>query len=148
VENDGPDNVHGPDYLPSRLETSIYNWTAPTPIFHIPQVSHTYSYTLGTYAIQNEKQVSIGESTCSAVFFAKPIYAEGGGAAMHMETLTELALERCDTARCAVQTMGDLAVKYGFYGAGWSDSVQTAEDEAGEALTVADPNETWLVIYD
>ncbi|RYY88413.1 hypothetical protein EON63_02370 [archaeon] len=30
-------------------------------------MSHTYAYTLGTYAIQNEKQVSIGESTCRCV---------------------------------------------------------------------------------
>jgi dipeptidase len=32
-----------------------------------------------------------------------------------METLTKLALKRCDTARCAIQIMGDLATQYGFY---------------------------------
>lgn len=120
------------------------------PIAFIDQVPHTYAYTLGTYAIQNEKQVlklhrivqtliplsrkvSIGESTCSAKFFAAPINGIGrngkrGNATLHMEaspslsvplslsqhcvqTLTELALERCDTARCAIQTMGMLAEK-------------------------------------
>ncbi len=44
--------------------------------------------------------MSIGESTCTARFVGKPVFAEGGKALMHMETMTEIALERCDTARC------------------------------------------------
>ena len=88
---------------------------------------------------------------------------------MHMETLTELALgiiyhffsypyiiliifannsvcssERCDTARCAIQLMGDLAEKYGFYGPEWAVHDENAEDESGEALTVSDKNEAWM----
>eukprot|EP01031_Cornospumella_fuschlensis_P036811 gene36811-44654_t len=140
----GDSAIHGPDYRPELVEMSIYNWTARDSYFSIPQVAHTYAYTLGTYAIQNEKQVSIGESTCSSVFFAVPKYAPGGKAVMHMETLTEIALERCDTARCAVQTMGDLAVQYGFYGPSWNENIETAQDEAGEALTVADKDETFM----
>ena len=61
-----------------------------------------------------------------------------------METLTELALERCDTARCAIQLMGDLAVQYGFYGPEWMVHDENAEDESGEALTVSDKNEAWM----
>ena len=57
----------------------------------------------GTYAIQNEKQVSIGESTCSAVFVGKPVY-DGGNATLAMEGLTELALERCDTGNLRDQS--------------------------------------------
>ena len=57
-------NVHGPDYDPIKVDTSIYNWTYIQPMGFIDQIPHTYAYTLGTYAIQNEKQVSIGESTC------------------------------------------------------------------------------------
>ena len=30
--------------------------------------------------------------------------------------LTSVAMERCDSARCAIKTMGQLAVDYGFYG--------------------------------
>lgn len=137
------DSIHGPDYLPELIDYSIYNWTARAPYFYLDQVPHTYAYTLGTYAIQNEKQVSIGESTCSAVFFAVPLYA-GGKAVFHMETLTEIALERCATARCAIELMGSLSVQYGFFGGDWDTSIEAAQDEAGEALTVSDADETWM----
>ncbi len=53
------------------------------PLMYIDQAPHTYGYTMGTYAIQNEKQVSFGESTCGAVFFAKPSN-DGGKANMNM----------------------------------------------------------------
>lgn len=137
------ENVHGPDYLIDKVDKSIYNYTVRQPFYWIDQVPHTYSYTLGAYGIQNEKQVSMGESTCSSVFTAKPYFAPGGTAIMHLETMTEIALERCDTARCAVQLMGDLAMKYGFYGPEWDGPHEVAQDEAGEALTVSDPNEVW-----
>jgi dipeptidase len=138
-------NIHGPDYLKSSTypDRSIYNWTDYNPIGFIDQVNHTYAYTLGTYAIQNEKQVSIGESTCSSKFVASPVFA-GGKALFHMETLTEIALERCDTARCAIQLMGHLAVQHGFYGPEWESGGLNAQDEAGEALTVSDVDEAWM----
>lgn len=69
------------------------------------------------------------------MFFAKPVSA-GGKALLHMETLTEIALERCKTARCAIQTMGQLAEQYGFYGGGWDDGVVVAQDEAGKRIYV------------
>ena len=136
-------NIHGPDYAAAKVDTTIYNWTYIKPMGFIDQIPHTYAYTLGTYAIQNEKQVSIGESTCSGKFVAKPVH-KGGRALFHMETLTEIALERCDTARCAINTMGDLALQYGFYGGGWDGDVEGGQDEAGEALTVSDATETWM----
>lgn len=139
-------NVHGPDYLKSGSypDATLFHWNTTSLIGYIDQVPHTYAYTLGAYGIQNEKQVSIGESTCSAKFVGRPVYAEGGKALFHMETLTEIALERCDTARCAVTLMGDLAVKHGFYGPEWDGAITNAQDEAGEALTVSDPKETWM----
>lgn len=142
VESSSGHNVHGPDYSPDKLDNTLYPFKERKPVAWIDQVPHTYAYTLGTYAIQNEKQVSIGESTCSAVFVGKPVY-DGGNATLAMEALTEIALERCDTARCAIQVMGYLAEKHGFYGPEWNSDLQNAQDEAGEGLMVSDPDEAW-----
>lgn len=40
--------------------------------------------------------------------------------------------------------MGDLAVRFGFYGGGWDGDLVGAQDEAGEALTISDTTETWF----
>ena len=42
--------------------------------------------------------------------------------------------------------MGDLAYHKGFYGGGFDGDAVGAQDEAGEALTISDPYETWQVI--
>jgi dipeptidase len=133
------DNL-GPDYIQSSTypDRSIYNWNASKPMIYIDQVSHTYAYTMGSYGIQNEKQLSIGESTCAAVYTSSPVSA-GGQAAMDMQTLTQLAMERCETARCAVKLMGEMAVSYGFYGP------LPEQELSGEALVVADTTEAWSV---
>ena len=59
----------------------------------------------------------MAESTCSAVFGANAV-GYGGKALLSIDSLSRIGLERCDTARCAVETMGSLAEKYGFYGVG------------------------------
>jgi dipeptidase len=124
---------------------SIYPFNYTMPIGFIPQVRHTYGYTLGAYAIMNEKQVSIGESTCSAKLYALAVDQPGGNALLNMIPLTEIALERCDTARCAVETMGALAEQYGFYGqVNLPLKLSAAQGEAGEALTISDTKETWM----
>jgi dipeptidase len=132
-------NNYGPDYLLSDTypDRRIANWTVSVPMTYIDQVPNTYAYTLGLYGIQNEHQLSIGESTTGSRLMAHPL-TRGGKAAMKMETLTELAMERCITARCAVQLMGDMGSQYGFYG-----EPMGGFEEAGEALTIADPNEVW-----
>ena len=55
-----------PAYVP------VGNQTAFVPIGHIPEVESTYSYFEETYGCLNEKQLGIGESTCSGVFGTKP----------------------------------------------------------------------------
>jgi hypothetical protein len=105
---------------------------------YIPQVEHTFGTFESLFGIMNDQQVSIGESTCAARFGgnALPRACVGcEGPLFEMTALSMIALERCATARCAVQMMGDLAVQHGFYGA------EAIEDERGEALTVADTKE-------
>lgn len=90
----------------------------------------------------NEHQVAIGESTCASKLWAAPVTA-GGKARIEAREMTMIALERCSTARCAVQTMGDLAVEYGFYAADWSGG-DASKGEGGEGLTVVDKTEAWV----
>jgi len=75
-------------------------------------VNHTFSYWEETYGVMNERQVGIGESTCSAVYAATGP-EEGGQALMSVDELSKVAMERAATAREAVQLMGDLAVQFG-----------------------------------
>lgn len=122
---------------------------------YIPQVAHTYALIEGNYGIMNEHQVSIGESTCAAKLFAAPLGHSSkpsdptyplGKALLEMSELTQLGLERGKTAREAIEVMGALAEKYGFYGADWSIEEGTggAMGEGGEAVTVVDPTEAWV----
>ena len=60
---------------------------------YIPEVAHTFGYHEETYGAMNEKQVGIGESTCSGVFGTKAA-GHGGRALMSIDTLSQLAMER------------------------------------------------------
>jgi dipeptidase len=97
------------------------------PTGRIPQVSETFGYLSPAYAVMNERQVAIGEST----FEGRPELASAKGL-IDCETLTRLMLERAATAREAIRIGGALLDKYG-----WCD--------VGEGLTIADPHEVWLM---
>lgn len=97
----------------------------------------TYARTEATYGIANEFQVGIGESTCSGIFSALPI-GYGGKALLSIDELSRISLERCNTSRCAVQLMGDLATEYGFYG------VSVGIEVGAESLIVNDPEEVFV----
>jgi len=105
------------------------------PIGQIPQVEATHGYYLNGYAIQNDCELSFGESTASAVFRADAVGTPNGTALLAIEELSHLAAERVCTAREAVQLMGDLAVQYGFFG---------PDGGAGEMLVVGDPDEVFV----
>lgn len=92
----------------------------------IPQVAHTYAYHTEGYAIQNERQVALGESTCSAVFAGQP-----GRGMLTVIDLGMVALERANSSRAAAQLMGELAERYGY-------------NDAGESLMVIDPQEAFI----
>jgi len=99
-----------------------------TPIFspgEIPQVAHTYAYTNASYSFQNEMQVGMGESTVGGRGELRN--ADGW---FDVVELQRVALERASTAREAIQIMGSLAEKYGYY-------------ISGESIPVIDPNEAW-----
>ena len=96
-----------------------------TKIGEIPQVKHTYQYINTAYPSMNEKQLGIGESTFSG---REELQSDKG--LIDTQRLCKLMLERCTTARDAIQMADELTKKYG-----WND--------AGECLTIADKNEVW-----
>jgi dipeptidase len=143
-----PDSTPRPVYVdyedyPRVVSSAISPNYAPTgtqndsvPIGYIPQVAHTYGYLDLSYGALNDQNLAIGESTCSAKTVGIPVSA-GGKALFWVGELSHVAMERCATARCAVQLMGELAEKYGFYADG-------EREGAGETLTVADTMEAWV----
>jgi dipeptidase len=98
-----------------------------TPTGRIPQVAETLGYLAPAYAAMNQRQVAIGEST----FEGREELVSAKGL-IDCETLTRLMLERATTARQAIRIAGQLLKEHG-----WCD--------VGEALTIADPQEVWLL---
>ena len=74
----------------------------------------------------NEKQLAMGETT---IVGRKELRNPKG--LFHIEDLQGIALQRCSTAREAVELMGRLAEQYGYR-------------DGGECLTVADKKELWF----
>ena len=93
----------------------------------IPQATHTHGYINTDMRCMNDQQLSIGEST----FGGRSALRSDNGMIM-VEQLTELLLERCSTAREAIQLAGELLKEYG-----WIDT--------GECLTIADTKEIWML---
>lgn len=132
----------GETYKQSELEQDAFDWQNSKSVGQIPQVAHTYAYIDGGYGIMNEHQLAMGESTCSGRLVNYPVF-DGGNSLFEMTELSRIAMERCKTARCAIQLMGDLAVEYGYYAAADYLSADRL-GEAGEAMTVADTEEAWM----
>ncbi|ETI37744.1 hypothetical protein F442_16281 [Phytophthora nicotianae P10297] len=131
----------GHEYEPKNDQEQLM-----TPLGEIPQVRHTYGYFDQDYGFMNEVQLSIGESTSGARTVGWPMDAGPHGYNMFgIGELTKVALERCDSARCAIQTMGDLAVKYGFYSEDSGDPAKPEYVSAAETLGIADRyGEIWV----
>ncbi|KAG3255366.1 hypothetical protein PI124_g55 [Phytophthora idaei] len=131
----------GSEYEPKNDQEQLM-----TPLGEIPQVPHTYGYFDQDYGFMNEVQLSIGESTSGARTAGWPTDAGPYGYNMFgIGELTKVALERCDSARCAIQMMGDLAVKYGFYSEDSGDPAKPDYVSAAETLGIADRyGEVWV----
>ncbi|HVP90821.1 MAG TPA: C69 family dipeptidase, partial [Terriglobales bacterium] len=103
-------------------------------IGEIPQVERTFAYFHTGYSQMNERQLAIGESTCSERAELDVPYIEGlTRQIMTVEQAQVFALERCSTAREAVRLVGSLVEKYGFL----------PSCGGSEALCIADPKELW-----
>ena len=98
-----------------------------TPTGSIPQAGETFGYLAPAYACMNERQLAIGESTFEG---REELVSDKG--LIDCETLTRLMLERAATAREAIRIGGELLKQFG-----WCD--------LGEALTIADPQEVWVL---
>jgi len=96
----------------------------------IPQVSHTYAYHHGVFGYMNEHQLAIAESTIGC---RRRMRNPTPSAKIDLTTLTLIAMERCRTAKEAIQTMGKLAEEYGY-----------GHHDSGEMLAVADSDEVWI----
>lgn len=135
------DETLSPEYAP------VNGQAMTVPIGEIPQVPETFAYWDMDYGVQNEKGLSIGESTCTAKTVGWPATPEKqayGYNRAGIEDLSKIALERCETARCAVDLMGSIAVEQGFYSADSGDPAKPGYSDSAEALVLADPQEVWI----
>lgn len=94
-------------------------------IGEIPQLRKTFAFVNTAYPCMNEHQLGIGEST-----FGGRSELQSDACLIDCQRLIRLMLERTKTAREAIELAGELLEEYG-----WND--------AGECLTIADPNEVW-----
>ncbi len=105
-------------------------------IGHIPQVERTFTYFHTGYSQMNERQLAIGESTCSQRVELDVAWIEGlTRQIMTVEQVQVFALQRCSTAREAVKLIGSLVEKYGFL----------PSCGGSESLCIADPRELWTM---
>ena len=92
---------------PERSEDYDYPDRPHTrPIGFIPEVEHTYAYMDADYGIVNEHGLMFGECTDMSAHLPEVPYKEGGGI-FYSSELSRVALERCKTAR---EAMDDIIV--------------------------------------
>jgi dipeptidase len=125
-----PAKVHpGEAVTPMYKRVPCDSFAMPTyshiPIGVIPQVSQTNQYLNTAYPSMNQYQLGIGESTFGG---REELQSDAG--LIDCQRLCQLMLERCRTAREAIQMAGELTARYG-----WNDY--------GECLTIADKSEVW-----
>ena len=145
-------NDDNPMLYPRRVEygrADIYN---PLPgqalkpaIGQIPEVPMTNALWESSYPLMNEHGLAMGESTTEAkVILAnaqighldpRTNYTTNGTALFTISQLMQIALERCSTARCAIETMSSLSETYGFAGEAYGTS---------EMVSIVDKHEAWI----
>jgi dipeptidase len=91
----------------------------------VPDVKETYAFLNTAYPCLNEHQLAIGETTIGG---KKELFNSAG--VFMIEEIERLMLERCTTAREAIQLAGRLVKEYGY-------------GDWGECITIADKKEVW-----
>ena len=104
---------------------------------YIPQVEQTYTYFHSAYSQINEHQLCIGESTTNQRPELELTKGEGDQI-MTIEQAQVFALQRCKTAREALELMTTLMETYGFLPSCGKDP---------ELVTLADPDEVWVLEF-
>jgi dipeptidase len=129
----------------SREYSPVNGQLQSNPVGFIPEVTETYALWENFYPLINEHGLGFGESTTEG----KPILAnamkgqpdpkfpgKNGTAIFTISPLMSIAMERCKTARCAIETMGTIAQSGGFTG---------EEYATAEAVTIVDrEGEAWV----
>jgi dipeptidase len=91
----------------------------------VPDVKETYAFLNTAYPCLNEHQLAIGETTIGG---RRELFNSAG--MFMIEEIERLMLERCTTAREAIQLAGRLVKEYGY-------------GDYGECITIADKKEVW-----
>jgi len=104
-------------------------------IGHVPQVRRTFTYFHSGYSQMNEKQLAIGETTMSQRAELE-VDNETGKQIITVEQAMAFALERCETARGAIDVITALVEEYGFL---------PSTHRGSECLCIADPQEAWVL---
>lgn len=103
----------------------------------IPQIEHTYGYFQTAYPQMNQFQLAIGESTTSQREELK-LDLTTCKQIMTIEQAQAFALQRCKTAREAMELIAGLMEKYGFLPSCIGES---------ESLVIGDVNEIWVMEF-
>ncbi len=108
-----PDNID--EDLPQRAAWQTREFMESRVVGVIPEVDRTYSIVEGLFGIMNDQGVAIGESTCASIFYGKPrrTCPSCEGPLVDLSFLTIVVLERCASARCAVEMIPALAEEFG-----------------------------------
>lgn len=107
---------------PKGAMRQIINWDNGKPLGEIPEVAHTHNVVGNT----NEHQLTVGETTWGGL---EQLWDTVG---IDYGSLIYIALERCSTAREAIECVTSLVRDYGYA-------------SEGETFSFGDPNEIWMM---
>ena len=141
-----------PHLYPRRVENSRSSVYKPEPgqrlkpfLGYIPEAASTNALYESSYPLMNEHGLAFGESTTEAKLILanaqvghldpRTNNTENGTALFTISQLMQVALERCETARCAISTMANLSETYGFAGEAFG---------ASEMVSIVDKKEAWV----